>query len=58
MKTLLKWALGLSLLSTSVCCWGLVWVNVESVRQGYDAYVESQIARLKKIGSAAGVKPD
>ena len=44
MKTLLKWALGLSLLSTSVCCWGLVWVNFESVRQGYDAYVESQIA--------------
>lgn len=42
MKRLLQWALGLCLLSTTVCCWGLVWVNFESVRAGYDGYMEAQ----------------
>ena len=42
MKTLLKWALGLCLLSTTLCCWGLVWVNFESVREGYEGYLETQ----------------
>jgi transglutaminase-like putative cysteine protease len=35
-KPLLKWALGLCFLSTSLCCWGLVWLNFESVREGYE----------------------